>query len=115
MSEIEKKGGKRRSFEKYESQESGEFLRQVQKDRKAMMELERKELLSVAEFAGIDFKDPATDKFAVDLFMDDEEDDIDLSVRFEEGDDGEIYLTDKPDDDISITRLDEDTGAPGVW
>ena len=80
-----------------------------------MMELERKELLSVAEFAGIDFKDPANDRFAVDLFMDDEEDDIDLSVRFEEGEDGEIYLTDKPEDDISITRLDEDTGAPGVW
>jgi hypothetical protein len=111
MSDLEKSGRKRRSFEKYEAQGQGEFLRQVQQDRRAMRENTKKELMSVAEFAGIDFKDPTQDKFAVDLFMDDE-DDLDVSVQFEEDEDGEIYMVDS---DSSITRLDEDTGAPGVW
>jgi hypothetical protein len=115
MSETEKKGRRRRSFEKYESQDTGEFLRQVKKDRKDMMERERNELLSVAEFAGIDFKDPKMDKFSVDLFMDDDDDDIDVSVQLEQRQDGEVYLSEAPSDDISITRLDEDTGALGVW
>ena len=115
MSDLEKNGKRRRSFEKYESQETGEFLRQVQKDRRAMMEMERKELLSVAEFAGIEFKDPALDKYAVDLFMEDEDDDVDLRIEFEEDEEGELYLKHEPDDNVSITRLDEDTAAPGVW
>jgi hypothetical protein len=105
MSDLEKDGKKRRSFEKYDPQESGEFLRQVQADRRAMMQAEKKELLSVAEFAGIDFRDPETDEFSVDLYM---EDDLDVSVQFDEKD-GELYLSDPDaDDETSITRMDED-------
>lgn len=111
MSELEKAGGKRRSFDKYDAQEQGQFNRQVKDDRQAMMDLEKAELLSVAEFAGISFNDPVNDKFSVDLFMDDDDDDLDVSVQF----DGPIQFKADVDDDTSITRMDEDTGAPGVW
>jgi hypothetical protein len=52
--------------------------------------------------AGIDVK--PSSKFGDDLMDDDE--DLDLSVPDE--DDG-------MNDAESITRMDEDTGAPGVW
>lgn len=112
MGDVEKAGGDRRSFEKYDAQEQGQFLRQVQEDRRAMLESTKAELMGVAEFAGIDFTDPKDNKFSVDLFMDDE-DDLDLSVQFDDAIDPTIGMV--PDDDISITRMDEDTGAPGVW
>ena len=47
--------------------------------------------------------------------MEDEDDDVDLRIEFEEDEEGELYLKDEPDDNVSITRLDEDTAAPGVW
>jgi hypothetical protein len=122
MSELEKSGRKRRSFEKYDAQEQGMFLRQVKEDRKAMLDLEKAELMSVAEFAGLSFDSPGDDKFSVDLFMEEEDDDLDVSVQFDaaldaEGDaDSKVLKSDgDADDDVSITRMDEDTGAPGSW
>jgi hypothetical protein len=65
-----------------------------------MQKDEMEELLGVAKMAGINVK--PSSKFEEDL-LDDE--DLDVSVQWEDGDvDGE-----------SITRMDEDTGAPGVW
>mmetsp|Transcript_20448 Transcript_20448/g.33878 ORF Transcript_20448/g.33878 Transcript_20448/m.33878 type:complete len:155 (-) Transcript_20448:135-599(-) len=111
MSELEKAGGKRRSFDKYDAQEQGQFLRQVKEDRKAMLDLEKAELLSVAEFAGLSFNDPTDDKYSVDLFMD-EEDDLDVSVQFQFDAPADVEAS---GEDSSITRMDEDTGVPGNW
>jgi hypothetical protein len=100
--------GERRAFDGYELRERGEFLRGIQDERKKMAKDELNELLGVARMAGIDVKDPSErlNKFADgDL----EEDDLDLSVQWDE--DGDEIDVDKE----SITRMDEDTGAPGVW
>jgi hypothetical protein len=100
--------GERRAFDGYELRERGEFLRGIQDERKKMAKDELDELLGVARMAGIDVKDPSErlNKFAGDDDFGD--DDLDLSVQWDEG--GEIDV-----DKESITRMDEDTGAPGVW
>lgn len=83
-------------------------MRKVKEDKEAMKKGEFDELLAVAQLAGIDVKDPKErlNKFEEDLFDDD--DDLDLSVDWEDSDPFE-----RKDD--SITRLDADTGPSGVW
>eukprot|EP00543_Licmophora_paradoxa_P008402 CAMPEP_0202442798 /NCGR_PEP_ID=MMETSP1360-20130828/2158_1 /ASSEMBLY_ACC=CAM_ASM_000848 /TAXON_ID=515479 /ORGANISM="Licmophora paradoxa, Strain CCMP2313" /LENGTH=125 /DNA_ID=CAMNT_0049058251 /DNA_START=23 /DNA_END=400 /DNA_ORIENTATION=+ len=81
LSDLEKAGNKRRSFEKYEAQDNGEFLRQLEEERTKMSEEDKKELLACAAFAGIDFQDPGDFKFEPE---DLEEDDLDVSVQFDE-------------------------------
>ena len=43
--------------------------------------------------------------------MEDEDDHFDIRIEIEEDEEGELYLKDEPDDNVSITRLDEDADA----
>jgi hypothetical protein len=94
--------------------ERGEFLQQIKKERDAMKKSELDELLGVAAMAGIDVKDPSErlNKFESDV-MDDDDDLLDVSVQWDD-DQGSTSGENAADTD-SITRMDEDTGAPGVW
>jgi hypothetical protein len=103
--------GDRSAFEGYKLRDKGEFMRQVRQDKENMQKSELEELLNVAKIAGIEVKDPSErlNKFDDDLFDDD---DLDLSVPLDE----EIKASKATSvADNSITRLDEDTGALGVW
>jgi hypothetical protein len=102
LTDGEKAKGERRAFDGYELRDRGDFLQSIKEERAQMQRDEMEELLGVARMAGIDVK--PSSKFGDDLMDDDE--DLDLSVPDE--DDG-------MDDAESITRMDEDTGAPGVW
>jgi hypothetical protein len=106
--------GDRRAFEGYKLRDRGEFMRQVRQDKENMQKSEVEELMNVAKIAGITVKDPSQrlNKFEADLF-DDDEDDLDLSIPVED----EEVRNEKSvaAADTSITRLDEDTGALGVW
>mmetsp|Transcript_3218 Transcript_3218/g.4971 ORF Transcript_3218/g.4971 Transcript_3218/m.4971 type:complete len:88 (+) Transcript_3218:239-502(+) len=86
-------------------QDRGDFMRQVKQDRAKMFSDEKDELLAVAKMAGIDVK--PSNKFDDDLFGEDD-DDLDLSVTWDE-------VADGPTSDSSITRLDEDTTSPGLF
>lgn len=99
--------GERRSFDGYQLKERGDFLKGIQDDRAQMAKDEIAELLGVAKMAGIDVKDP---NGRLNKFDDDdwEEEYLDVSVQWEEEDKMDV-------DKESITRMDEDTGAPGVW
>ena len=101
--------GDRRAFEGYKLTDRGEFMRKVKQEKDEMKQGEVDELMSVARMAGITVKNPAErlNKFDADLFEDDE-DDLDLSVPEED-----LYSERRKDE--SITRLDDDTGALGVW
>ena len=104
--------GDRKAFEGYDLVERGDFMRQVQADKESMLKSEMNELLGVAKIAGIDVKDTSERLNKIsneDLFMDDEED-LDLRVY----DDDEVDMKYKQNVE-SITRMDEDTGASGVW
>jgi hypothetical protein len=105
LTDGEKAKGERRAFDGYELRERGDFLQSIKEERAQMAKDEMDELLGVAKMAGIDVK-PST-KFGDDLF-EDEEEDLDVSVQWEEEDESDV-------DQESITRMDEDTGAPGVW
>lgn len=105
LTDGEKAKGERRAFDGYELRERGDFLQSIKEERAQMAKDEMDELLGVAKMAGIDVK-PST-KFGDDLF-EDEEEDLDVSVQWEEEDENDV-------DQESITRMDEDTGAPGVW
>lgn len=110
------KGGDRRAFEGYRLRDRGEFMRSLAQEKQDLQQGEIDELLAVAQQAGIRVKDPAErlNKFE----LDDDEDDLDLSVQWDENDDAdgqEAPSANKQKNDDSITRLDEDTGASGVW
>jgi hypothetical protein len=110
--EFAKRGGERNAFEGYKLRERGDFMRQVQQDQKDLMSDEMEELLGVASIAGIKVKDPTE---RLDKFMDEEEDedDLDVSVQWDKPDPVASRRRRRVDD--SITRMDEDTGAPGSW
>ena len=101
--------------------QQGEFMRQIAQDREQFRHSELDELLGVARQAGIQVKDPSErlNKFQ----LDDDDDDLDLSVQFEDDDDEESSNREADDassvqrrnNNDSITRMDEDTGASGVW
>jgi hypothetical protein len=99
--------GERRAFDGYELRERGDFLRGIQDERAKMAKDEIMELLGVAKMAGIDVKDP-NDRLNKFDDNDLEEEYLDVSVQWDEDDNMDV-------DKESITRMDEDTGAPGVW
>lgn len=101
--------GDRNAFEGYNLRERGEFMRQVKQDKEDLIKDEMDELLGVAQIAGINVKDPKErlNKFE---FEEDDDDDLDLTVQWEAADPFE-----RKGNDDSITRMDEDTGAPGTW
>mmetsp|Transcript_22007 Transcript_22007/g.30636 ORF Transcript_22007/g.30636 Transcript_22007/m.30636 type:complete len:159 (-) Transcript_22007:184-660(-) len=105
LTDAEKAKGDRRAFDGYKMQDRGDFMRKVKADRKQMFDDEKDELLAVAKMAGIDVK--ASNKFDDDLFEDDD-DDLDLSVTWDE-------VVDGPSPDSSVTRMDEDTTSPGLF
>lgn len=74
--------GERKAFEGYRLQDRGAFMRQVRDDKENLKKQELAELLGVASIAGINVKDPKDrlNKFEPELFQEDDEDDIDLSV-----------------------------------
>lgn len=108
------KVGERRAFEGYKLRDRGEFMRQVARDKDNLLRGELDELLGVAKSAGIQVKDPTE---RLNLFEDFDEDELDVSVQW--GGEGktavELKKSRTKDDGDSITRLDEDTGALGVW
>jgi hypothetical protein len=109
ISDAEFARGERRAFDGFEITEQGEFMRQVNRQRKDMVKEEKNELLEVARMAGIDVKDPATrlNKFGKDAFVEEDEDgELDLRVTWEDQ---------TSDFDQSVTRMDEDTGSMGAW
>lgn len=105
----------KRAFEGYKLTPGGEFMRKVKRESEDMRKSEMEELLNVAALAGIKVKDPSTrlNKFEEDLFEDDD-DDLDLSIPIE-NDSAMDPFAKKRVLDNSITRMDEDTGAPGTW
>jgi len=109
------KGGDRRAFEGYKLRDRGEFMRQVAQDKQDLQKGELDELLAVAQQAGIKVRDPAERLNKFQLEDDDEEEDLDLSVQWDEVAEEEAPAAKRTNDSDSITRLDEDTGASGVW
>jgi len=95
------------AFEAYELQDEGKFMRNVQQDSQQLQNDEWFEIMSVAAFAGIAIE-PKMGKFDLD---DDDNDDLDVSIP----DDDPFSNFNSNVRDSSITRMDEDTGAPGVW
>ena len=106
------KGGDRRAFEGYQLRDRGEFMRQVARDKQDLERGELDELLAVARQAGIQVKDPneRLNKFA----LENDDDDLDLSVPLEDDKQEDRQVSNSKMED-SITRMDEDTGALGVW
>lgn len=113
------KGGDRRAFEGYKLRDRGEFMRGVARDKLDLERGEVDELLAVARQAGIKVKDPKErlNKFVLDDDENSDDGDLDLAVRWDENENEEgVVLKKKMDvDSQSITRMDEDTGASGVW
>jgi hypothetical protein len=110
--------GERRAFEGYQLQGRGDFMRQIQADKDQIAKSELEELLGVARTAGIRVQDPAERISNFRLEDDDEVEDLDVSVQWDEDDEIKVNEQDgtqqrKKED--SITRLDEDTGAIGLW
>jgi hypothetical protein len=107
-------------FEGYQIRNRGEFMRQVALDKDDMKRSELDELLGVAAAAGLKVKDPKErlNKFDSSILV--EEEDLDVSVQWDTDDsermmtNAETITSDSAPTD-SITRLDEDTGALGVW
>jgi len=110
ISEAEFARGERRAFDGFEITEQGEFMRQVNRQRKDMVQEEKNELLEVARMAGIEVKDPATklNKYGKDIFEEEVDDgELDLRVTWDDNEEGGF--------DQSVTRMDEDTGSMGAW
>lgn len=101
------KAGERRAFDGYQLRERGEFLQALKEERSQMKKDEIDELLGVAKIAGLDVK--PSNKFD-DEVLDEDDDDLDVSVQWDEDD-----TQTRDADGESITRMDEDTGALGVW
>ena len=73
--------GDRRYFDGYKMNEQGDFMMQLEKEKDALETDAMSELLNVAQFAGLNVKDPSKrlNKFDAGM-MEDEDDDLDLSV-----------------------------------
>merc|ERR1712224_952188 len=73
--------GDRRYFDGYKMNEQGDFMMQIEQEKKALETDAMSELLGVANFAGLNVKDPSKrlNKFDDGLLLDDD-DDLDLSV-----------------------------------
>ena len=72
--------GDRRYFDGYKMNEQGDFMMQIEEEKEALENDALTEFLGVANFAGLNVKDPSKrlNKFDAGLMMDD--DDLDLSV-----------------------------------
>lgn len=104
-------------FTGYQLQNRGDFLRNV-KDAQEQLELgELDELLGVAASAGIAVPDPKVRRAQFALDNDDLEDQLDLSIPDDTDEMDDTVVSEKAATvvDDSITRMDEDTGASGVW
>jgi len=140
MVEAEFMKGNRKGYEPYQLQGQKDFMEQLKRENDNLVQEEEDELLAVAKFAGFDVskrkrKPKKLGKFNnVDLDLDDEP--LDLRVVWDEDEnkggadssinvfetDGLVPTPEQLDqqqaqrqDADSATRLDEDTGAPGVW
>jgi hypothetical protein len=98
-------GSVRRPTTGYELRDRGEFMRQVSRDKDSLQSDALEELLEVAAAAGLKVKDPKERL---------NNDELDLSVPLDDAIDTPAKSKTAKDTD-SITRLDEDTGALGVW
>mmetsp|Transcript_14646 Transcript_14646/g.30348 ORF Transcript_14646/g.30348 Transcript_14646/m.30348 type:complete len:142 (+) Transcript_14646:86-511(+) len=73
--------GDRRYFDGYKMNEQGDFMMQIEEEKEALEKDAMSELLGVAKFAGLNVKDPSKRLNKFDAgFMDDDDDDLDLSV-----------------------------------
>ena len=74
--------GDRSYFEGYKPQQQGDFLNSIREDQDMLEKSQMEELLGVAKAAGITVKDPSKrlNKFEADVFAQDDDDDLDLSV-----------------------------------
>ncbi len=108
-------------FEGYQIRNRGEFMRQVAMDKDDMIRGELDELLGVAAAAGLKVKNPQErlNKFDPSLINDDDdkEEALDVSVQWDDDNDNNDAVNNYAtvNESESITRLDEDTGARGVW
>jgi len=80
ITEEEYARGKRRYFDGYKLNEQGDFMMQIEEEKEALETDAMSELLSVAEFAGVNMKDPSKRLNKFDVGMLDDDDDLDLSV-----------------------------------
>jgi hypothetical protein len=93
MSPEEFLKGDRRQFDGYQMSNQGDFRRQLVDDQASLRSAELEELLGVAKSAGLEVKDPTTRLNKFTYFDEENEDDIDLSVSWDE---------DKDDLDLSV-------------
>jgi hypothetical protein len=109
-------GSVRRPTTGYELRDRGEFMRQVSRDKDSLQSDALEELLEVAAAAGLKVKDPKErlNKFSPEETSSEDDDELDLSVPLDDAIDTPAKSKTAKDTD-SITRLDEDTGALGVW
>jgi len=135
MVEAEFMKGNRKGYEPYQLQGQKDFMEQLKRDKDNLVMEEEEELLAVAKYAGFDVskrkrRPRKLGKFNnVELDLDDEpldlrvvwdgeekSNEIDSSINMFETD-GLVPSPEQLDrsDSDSVTRLDEDTGAPGVW
>jgi hypothetical protein len=110
-------GSVRRPTTGYELRDRGEFMRQVSRDKASLQSDALEELLEVAAAAGIKVKDPKErlNKFSLEETSNEDEDELDLSVPLDDTAIDAPTKSKTAKDTDSITRLDEDTGALGVW
>jgi hypothetical protein len=74
--------GDRRYFDGYKMSQQSDFISKIKEEKDALKRSELDELLGVAKIAGINVKNPKDrlNKFEDSALLDDDEDDIDLSV-----------------------------------
>lgn len=109
------RGERRAPFEGYQLQGRGDFMRKIQADKEQLVKSELEELLGVAKTAGIQVKDPTERLSNFQLDDDEELDNLDVSVQWDDDNDNSSSSTGGRTIEDSITRLDDDTGASGVW
>jgi len=73
--------GDRRYFDGYKMSEQGDFIIQIEQEKEDLDKAAMEELLGVANFAGLNVKDPSQklNKFDENMLLNDD-DDLDLSV-----------------------------------
>lgn len=72
--------GDRRYFDGYKMSEQGDFMMQIDEEKKALENDVMNELMGVAKFAGLNVKDPSSRLNKFDAGFMDDDDDLDLSV-----------------------------------
>jgi hypothetical protein len=72
--------GDRRYFDGYKMNEQGDFMMQIEEEKEALENDAMSELLGVANFAGLNVKDPSKRLNKFDAGFMDDDDDLDLSV-----------------------------------